>query len=551
MPNQNRLDRSTKKQGTHSTSQLSTFHLIPFHFSFCWSSSRISSLMGGGKKKKKSKGKQQRGSGSFRPHKRRKENPKSTTTTTTTTKHSFSSSTPKSNNHNYNQNYNYNHNASSVLLPLPFPAHLPRPKNDFLRNDYNNYKKKTKRGGGDGENGPFAESFRTALATSYEGFVVDTTVPNVDEFEIQACLNTLVQNQVFRTDVTQPFGLGTKCAKTYVTRCLYGQPGNTYKYLGLRMFAYPWQSAPPIQHLANQLSQRTQNHLSTLDEKRRLRGATLTRGSHRFDICLINRMEPPSMLPDLKPEPTMQTSKTSVSWHADSSLEHYSTIAVYQTLQRQQQHRQTTKQTHTPNGDNDDDDDDDDDDSEAEDWFVALRVAHHSEGPNQSSRRGSGIESSIVKETPPIATSLPSGSAYYLLDDFNHHHQHAVCCCSKDDDDDNNNNHATSKAAKIKNKKDIVRYSCTFRLLRDSHNVEDIVARCQSCIGNFHKKGPKLWRSEQLLLTELESEWIRQFYIQGTQHHRLLWPVRSIAFFFSLMFFFSFCPHSLYSHFAC
>ena len=69
----------------------------------------------------------------------------------------------------------------------------------------------------------------------------------------------------------------------------------------------------------------------------------------------------------------------------------------------------------------------------------------------------------------------------------------------------------------------MIRYSCTFRLLRDSHNVEDWIARGKTACGQFHKKGSKLWRSEQLLLTEIESEWLRQFYIQGSKHYELLW----------------------------
>ena len=130
---------------------------------------------------------------------------------------------------------------------------------------------------------------------------------------------------------------------------------------------------------------------------------------------------------------------------------------------------------------------------------MGLRVAHNSEGP-QASRRGTDI--SVISETPPVAVSLPSGSTYYLLDDFNHHHQHAVIA-----------------EGKIPGR----RFSSTHRLLRDSHNVSHILARCRSVCTHFHKRGPKVWRSEQLLLTEMESEWLRQFFIQGKAHHDLLW----------------------------
>lgn len=265
-----------------------------------------------------------------------------------------------------------------------------------------------------------------------------------------------------------------------------GEAGTTYKYLGLRMFAHSWKNASDsgtnecttrinealkvIRQLNSKLEKRTQKHLNDLDEKRRGRGAEPTRGRACFNISLINRMESPN---GLKAEPSTGEGKCSVSWHADSSLEHFSTIAVYHTLSKQ--------------GDKNNQ------------WSVGLRVAHNSEGP-EASRRGGDI--SVVEETPAIAVSLPSNSSYYLLDDFNHHHQHAVI--AQGDEPGR-------------------RFSSTHRLLRESHNVSDILARCKTVCSNFHKKGPKVWRSEQLLLTEMESEWLRQFYIQGTSHFNLLW----------------------------
>ena len=129
----------------------------------------------------------------------------------------------------------------NVVLPLPFPSHMIRPTNDFLRNEE-----------------PYKESFQSALNTAYEGFVVDEKVfmdgrddqeedddedenDNNEENDVmQNYLEGIYSKNYFRRDVTQPFGLGTKCAKTYVTRCLVGEEGTTYKYLGLRMFAHKW-----------------------------------------------------------------------------------------------------------------------------------------------------------------------------------------------------------------------------------------------------------------------------------------------------------------------
>lgn len=208
------------------------------------------------------------------------------------------------------------HSKHGVLLPLPFPSGLTVPTDSFLRNE-----------------SPYEEAFQAALDTAYEGFVVDLP-SSTDELQpdaIQNALDTLDEEGFFRTDVTQPFGLGTKCAKTYVTRCLLGDQGTTYKYLGLRMFAYPWNklqktsgsgrleaAVDTIRQLNTTLTERTTHHLSELDKRRRLRGGEPTRGRAAFDITLINRMQNTA---DLKQEPSMKKEKCTVSWHADSSLQ--------------------------------------------------------------------------------------------------------------------------------------------------------------------------------------------------------------------------------------
>ena len=340
------------------------------------------------------------------------------------------------------------HSKQPVNFPLPFPTDLKYPKHSFLRNEP-----------------PFENAFHQALQTSYEGFCVDE--PNVMENEhsrVESALVTLERAGYFRVDVTQPFGLGTKCAKTYVTRCLLGEPGTTYKYLGLRMFSHSWnvpQSASSSltqeQHalhticdLNKALIRRTKHHVMELNKKRAARGAEAACGRLGFDVALINRME---STVGLKDEPAFGKGKCSVSWHADSSLEHFSNIAVYHLIDKEEDAQGS--------------------------WVVGLRVAHNSEGP-QASRRGTDI--TVETKTPPIAVSLPSGSTYYMLDDFNHHHQHAVIADGR----------APGR-----------RFSSTHRLLRDSHSVNHILGRCKAVCTQFHKKGPKVWRSEQLLLTEL------------------------------------------------
>ncbi len=378
-------------------------------------------------------------------------------------------------------------------LPPLFPVSQSRPDKGFLRNVP-----------------PYQKSFQHALQTSYEGFVVDMNVlPN--EHDIQATLQSAEMEPFFLTDVTQPFGLGTACSPTYVTRCLMGDPGTTYKYLGLRMFAHPWNT--PIRDIKDHLSSRVTNHhlpqlyryrqsttATTLSDDNNYTSTTATTKSipyqpspkgKCFDICLINRM---TMNKKLKTEPLDEENKTTVSWHADSSLEHYSAIAVYQTIVR------STAPGKDPLVTSDGSD---------HEWSIGLRVSPNVEGPKINHRNdddGGDVDATAsVLATPPVAVSLPTNSAYYLLDDFNHHHQHNVLV--------NKNRSLLST----------IRYSLTFRLLRESHNINDMINRCRRCISQFHKKGTKTYRFEQLTLDELESEWIRQFYIQGHRHHSMLW----------------------------
>lgn len=52
-------------------------------------------------------------------------------------------------------------------------------------------------------------------------------------------------------------------------------------------------------------------------------------GSCGFNLTLINRMECSAAKRDLKPDPLFAMGKCSVSWHADSCLEDFSTIGIF------------------------------------------------------------------------------------------------------------------------------------------------------------------------------------------------------------------------------
>jgi hypothetical protein len=73
--------------------------------------------------------------------------------------------------------------------------------------------------------------FDKALETSYHGFVSDDHV-EADRGVLENAFHGALSGLYLR-DITQPFGLGSPCAKTYVTRCLVGDKGSTYRYLGM------------------------------------------------------------------------------------------------------------------------------------------------------------------------------------------------------------------------------------------------------------------------------------------------------------------------------
>lgn len=158
-----------------------------------------------------------------------------------------------------------------------------------------------------------------------------------------------------------------------------------------------------------------------------------TFGSSEFNLTLINRcFSSNDKIVHLKKEPMFEEDLAAVSWHADSCLDHFSTIAVYHwdeaTSIKDQSHKK---------------------------WRAALRVSINAEGPQQ----GKEVPDLNI-EAPPLAVEMPKECVYYLLDEFNHHHQHTILA------GDSN------------------RFASTHRVSRtEGHTFSYIRQRCQSIIG--------------------------------------------------------------------
>ena len=339
----------------------------------------------------------------------------------------------------------FDYKARTRVLPEEYPTSARRSKDDFV----------TSRD----------KEFRSVLKTSYAGFCVDERdrFPKQFHDEFSSAFEQLERDGVFLYDVTQPRGLGTPCARTFVKRTLLGVPGITYKYLGLRMFAIPWNDKYRLmEKLNSNLVRRTKSHLKNMSTFK-----NEPKGPCEYNLTLINRMEPLSRFEsELKNEPMFSKEKCSVSWHADSTLQHFSSIAVYHKFY-------------------------DEGDKTRKPWKIGLRVACDSEGPTRSK-----LMTSNDSKTPPVAIDLPNSSAYYMMDDFNHHHQHAVIAG------------------------DTLRYASTHRVCRvNGHTVQSVLEKCRNVLNRSGKRHTiKQWRSEQFLLDELEFEWIRQWFVQGKRH---------------------------------
>eukprot|EP00545_Synedropsis_sp_CCMP1620_P013574 CAMPEP_0119010458 /NCGR_PEP_ID=MMETSP1176-20130426/5023_1 /TAXON_ID=265551 /ORGANISM="Synedropsis recta cf, Strain CCMP1620" /LENGTH=611 /DNA_ID=CAMNT_0006963119 /DNA_START=69 /DNA_END=1900 /DNA_ORIENTATION=- len=381
--------------------------------------------------------------------------------------------------------------------------------------------------------------FHDCWQTSYTNFCwespedIDTAIHD----SYQHCFAAL--EGLYLYDAVQPGG--QRVSSTFVKRTLIGNPGSTYKYLGLRLFSHPWswndsdsdssnidstatastklqqmmaygysqQHAKALLQMGdlNQIViQKTKQQLKQLKSNQsnnNNNNPSKLLGSCHYSLTLVNRMDPSVDKKDLKRDATIPQ-KTSVSWHKDSGLQDFSSIAVYHQLVSSGANQEL---------------------SHTKPWSVALRVSAPppTTGNSSGSSSGSGSGSSATKKkdknsttsnkststtTPALVIPLPSGALYYLLDDFNHQHDHAVLAGARQ-----------------------LRYSSTHRVARGSGHSpwHTLQASCQRLVLQQNNdvtvsKPPsqsqnvKQLRAQQQLWTELEFEWIRQWYLQGQDH---------------------------------
>lgn len=211
-----------------------------------------------------------------------------------------------------------------------------------------------------------------------------------------------------------------------------------------------------------------------------------------------------------------------VSWHADSSLEDFSSIAVLN-LTLPQAHNASGKggrsgKRYGKRGD------------AAMSWTGSadgsrsFRVAMKCIGEGHEPARGTSSGG-----TPVLAVPLKGGDAYYMLNDFNHHHHHAVLAgsgCGR-----YSSTHRVAVTAT--DTWQYIQQRCKAALGgKANSSADDVVVPPVPIFGSSGTGGVLL--AERLRLveevhTEIEFEWLRQWGAQGKAHsasHRRYWAPR-------------------------
>ena len=313
---------------------------------------------------------------------------------------------------------------------------------------------------------------------------------------------------------------GKHSSRTFVKRCLVGNSGITYKYLGLRLFAHSWdtgkggtKSTTPIPALKeigeinkmmikmtrNQAAANAEASATATGVKASSAGEII--GKHDYNLTLINYMEPTSHTSvGFKDEADFGMGKVSVSWHADSSLEPNSSIGVYHCLPTQKASRW--------------------------DWRIALRPAPDSIGKNAST---------ATEHAFPVVADTHDGDVYFLLGNMNETHQHAVLAGSQA----NRISSTHRVAVTAEDTYDYILKRCKIARKRFRVQLGEVgddvngSKTKRNVDGNIPKEiDAKVIRYCQQVLTEVEMEWIAQYWLQGQGHNTMhVWwqePIKTL-----------------------
>ena len=362
---------------------------------------------------------------------------------------------------------------------------------------------------------PGDDEYEPCVRRAYAGFHVDPpeTLARETHDAAAGAFESMRALGLFHRDV---LAAGNVVSPTFVRRVLVGERGMTYHYQKLRIFAHSWHeqdisaqarssgvsSGPDlsplrvVRELNETLKARSarvlkQTRVTTRDDEMMSRHASRHDGSCDFNVALINLMDASAAASrsdvPLKDESRYGMGPTSVSWHSDSSLQPFSTVAVYHVCFDERSKNLQKKNDSS--------------------WHVALRA--------------------LDGRTPALRVPLPSRATYYMLRDFNAHHHHAVLA------GDTRRYSSTHRVAVVdKDTFDHIRRVCVsavrslpeLRLMAANvKNHRKELGRKSSSAEHGDAFSARLARLTQNIgdaHREVEFQWIRMFWLQGEEHAR-------------------------------
>ena len=362
---------------------------------------------------------------------------------------------------------------------------------------------------------PGDDEYEPCVRRAYAGFHVDPpeTLARETHDAAAGAFESMRALGLFHRDV---LAAGNVVSPTFVRRVLVGERGMTYHYQKLRIFAHSWHeqdisaqarssgvsSGPDlsplrvVRELNETLKARSarvlkQTRVTTRDDEMMSRHASRHDGSCDFNVALINLMDASAAASrsdvPLKDESRYGMGPTSVSWHSDSSLQPFSTVAVYHVCFDERSKNLQKKNDSS--------------------WHVALRA--------------------LDGRTPALRVPLPSRATYYMLRDFNAHHHHAVLA------GDTRRYSSTHRVAVVdKDTFDHIRRVCVsavrslpeLRLMAANvKNHRKELGRKSSSAEHGDAFSARLARLTQTIgdaHREVEFQWIRMFWLQGEEHAR-------------------------------
>ena len=311
---------------------------------------------------------------------------------------------------------------------------------------------------------PQDEGFEQHVQNHYKGFLhcsVDDLQPFDFHQRSRAALERLRDSNYYQYDIVMAGGKHS--SRTFVKRTLVGNPGITYKYLGLRLFAHAWSGtgATPLMKSIGEMNQQMIQMTQEFPNHQKC----------EYNLTLINYMEPTAKTKiGFKEEANYGMGKVSVSWHADSSLQTGSSIGVYHCLPTQKFSKW--------------------------DWRIALRPSP------DANTNGS-------KLAKPVVVNTKDGDAYFLLGKFNETHQHCVLAGSQ-----SNRISSTHRVAVIEEDT----YDYILKRVKIARKRFRLQMEESNDLSDKSSLDAKVIRYCQRVLTEVETEWIAQYWLQGAQH---------------------------------